>query len=384
METVTMAALLFDILSSVGVLIDYIMTNYIFFWFPGLKVFINSVHRQMLRSINDCHEFITDPRNDRLVLFPIKYPDLWKQYQTLDCCFWRTSEIDFSTDLADWRHKLDDKTRRVIKVVLAFFASADGLVGANLLENFSERVKVPEARCFYAAQAANENVHAHTYSLSIDTFIENAEEQARLFAAIEHFESIRNKVRWTQRWVDATLWERVLRIVASVPFVGNWALIWLNRRFGERVVAFIAVEGIFFSASFAVLFWLKQKGLMPKLTFSNELISRDEGLHCMFPVSYLPRLKFKPTRERVLEIFLEAVRIEKKFAYEALPEDLDGLNARLMGEYVEFVADYWLKAMGIGPHFNTANPFPFMFNISLEGKTNFFEKRVGEYGKIKM
>jgi len=293
---------------------------------------------------------------NRFVLFPIKHDDIWAMYKQAEASFWTAEEIDLSQDLIDWAN-LNDGERHFISHVLAFFAASDGIVNENLAVNFLEKVQIPEAKCFYGFQIMMENIHSETYSLLIDTYIKDPKEKDRLFNAIDTVPCVAKKAEWALRFID-------------------------NGSFIENIIAFAAVEGIFFSGSFCSVFWLKKRGLMPGLSFSNELISRDEGLHCDFAcLLYTKYIHNKLPVERVLEIILEAVEIEKEFVTDSLPVDLIGMNARLMQQYIEFVADRLLVALGVQKHFNATNPFDFMEMISLEGKTNFFEKRVSEYQK---
>lgn len=294
----------------------------------------------------------------RFVIFPIKYPDIWKMYKKAQASFWTVEEVDLSKDYAHWE-KLTSDEMYFISHVLAFFAASDGIVNENLVERFSQEVQVPEARCFYGFQILIENIHSEMYSLLIQSYIKDPQKRNYLFNAIETMPCIRKKAEWALQWIS-------------------------NRKasFGERIVAFAAVEGVFFSGSFAAIFWLKKRGLMPGLTFSNELISRDEGLHCDFACLMFHYLVNKPTQQRVTEIIVSAVRIEQEFLTEALPADLIGINCRLMKTYIEFVADRLLGELGFPKAFNVENPFDFMENISLEGKTNFFEKRVSEYQRF--
>jgi ribonucleoside-diphosphate reductase beta chain len=293
---------------------------------------------------------------NRFVLFPIKHDDIWAMYKQEEASFWTAEEIDLSQDLIDWAN-LNDGERHFISHVLAFFAASDGIVNENLAVNFLEKVQIPEAKCFYGFQIMMENIHSETYSLLIDTYIKDPKEKDRLFNAIDTVPCVKKKADWALRFID-------------------------NGSFIENIIAFAAVEGIFFSGSFCSVFWLKKRGLMPGLSFSNELISRDEGLHCDFAcLLYTKYINNKLPVERVLQIILEAVEIEKEFVTDSLPVDLIGMNARLMQQYIEFVADRLLVALGVSKHFNATNPFDFMEMISLEGKTNFFEKRVSEYQK---
>lgn len=301
-------------------------------------------------------EPILSPNQDRFVLLPIKYMDIWNMYKKAEASFWTTEEIDLSSDLLDWK-KLNDNEKHFIKHVLAFFAASDGIVNENLALRFCHEVQIPEARCFYGFQMAMENIHSETYSLLIDTYIEDVQEKNFLFKALENLPAVKTK--------------------------GQWALKWINDKnsFAERLVAFATVEGIFFSGSFCAVFWLKKRGLMPGLTFSNELISRDEGLHTDFACLLFEKLKAKPSPERILEIITEAVSIETEFVTNALPVSLIGMNASLMTQYIEFVADRLLVCLGLKKHYKATNPFDWMELISLQGKTNFFEKRVGDYQK---
>jgi ribonucleoside-diphosphate reductase beta chain len=302
-------------------------------------------------------EHILQENKDRFVLFPLKYNDIWEMYKTAEHAFWTAEEIDLAQDLQDWDAKLNDDERHFIKMVLAFFAASDGIVNENLAENFLKEVQYPEAKCFYGFQIAMENVHSETYSLLIDTYIKDAKEKDTLFHAIDNFPSIKEKADWALKWIG-------------------------NGSFAERLIAFAAVEGIFFSGSFCSIFWLKKRGLMPGLTFSNELISRDEGLHCQFAcLLYNKYIKDKMSEERVKEIICSAVDIERVFITESLPVSLIGMNSKLMIQYIEYVADFWLQQLGCPKVYGVSNPFDFMDMISLQGKTNFFEKRVGEYKK---
>jgi ribonucleoside-diphosphate reductase beta chain len=304
-------------------------------------------------------EHILQENKDRFVMFPLKYHDIWQMYKTAEHSFWTAEEIDLAQDLTDWNDRLNDDERHFIKMVLAFFAASDGIVNENLAENFLKEVQYPEARSFYGFQIAIENIHSETYSLLIDTYIKDSEERDRLFHAIDNFDSIKQKADWALRWIT-------------------------QASFAERLIAFAAVEGIFFSGSFCSIFWLKKRGLMPGLSFSNELISRDEGLHCRFAcLLYNKYIKDKLPEERVREIICSAVDIERVFITESLPASLIGMNNKLMIQYIEYVADFWLNELGCSKVYNVPNPFDFMDMISLEGKGNFFEKRVSEYSKPK-
>lgn len=301
-------------------------------------------------------EVLLRENKDRFVILPIKYPKIWEQYKKHEASFWTAEEIDLSSDMNDWNTKMNDGERHFISHILAFFAASDGIVNENLAVNFMSEVQLPEARCFYGFQIMMENIHSETYALLIDTYIKDPVEKDRLFHAIETVPAVKKKAEWALRWIE-------------------------NGNFAERLVAFAAVEGIFFSGSFCSLFWLKKRGLMPGLTFSNELISRDEGLHCEFACLLYGMLKGQLSKDAVFGIIADAVEIEKEFITEALPVKLIGMNADLMKQYIEFVADRWLAELGYPKMFNATNPFDFMEMISLEGKTNFFEKRVGDYQK---
>lgn len=279
-------------------------------------------------------------------------------YKKAEASFWTAEEIDLSKDLHDWHNRLNDDERFFISHVLAFFAASDGIVNENLVQRFSNEVQVPEARCFYGFQIMMENIHAETYSLLIDTYISDSKQRAYLFDAIETIPCIKKKADWAIKWIEDD-----------------------ESTFAQRLVAFAAVEGIFFSGSFASIFWLKKRGLMPGLSFSNELISRDEGLHTDFACMLFRHLNNRPTQKQVLDIITEAVSIECEFLTEALPVALLGMNSLLMVQYIEFVADRLLLSLGNTKHYNSTNPFDFMESISLAGKTNFFEKRVGDYQK---
>jgi len=300
-------------------------------------------------------EVLLQENKERFVLLPIKYPEIWKMYKSHEASFWTAEEIDLSPDLKDWERITSDE-QHFIKHVLAFFAASDGIVNENLAVNFMKEVQLPEARCFYGFQIMIENIHSETYSLLIDTYIKDPIEKARLFNAIETVPCVQKKAQWALKWIN-------------------------NGSFAERLIAFAAVEGIFFSGSFCSIFWLKKRGLMPGLSFSNELISRDEGLHCDFACLLYGMLEEKLTQERVYEIIRDAVENEHDFVTDALPVSLIGMNAKLMCQYIEFVADRLLVALGYPKIYNATNPFDFMETISLQGKTNFFEKRVAEYQK---
>merc|ERR1712203_515194 len=293
----------------------------------------------------------------RFVILPIQYGDIWQMYKKAEASFWTAEEVDLSKDVKDWENLKDDE-RYFVSHVLAFFAASDGIVNENLVERFMKEVRVPEARCFYGFQIAMENIHSEMYSLLIDTYIKDRDERNKLFNAIETFPAIKKKAQWALRWINSN-----------------------KATYAERVIAFASVEGIFFSGSFAAIFWLKKRGLMPGLTFSNELISRDEGLHTDFACLMFHHLKNKPTEARIKQIIKEAVEIEIEFLTEALPVKLIGMNHELMSQYIRYVADRLLVELNCEKEWNVENPFDFMENISLDGKTNFFEKRVGDYQK---
>jgi len=293
---------------------------------------------------------------DRFVLFPIKHPAIWNMYKLSEQSFWTAEEIDLSSDFGDWENKLNADEKHFVKHVLAFFAASDGIVNENLAINFMNEVQYPEARCFYGFQIMMENIHSETYSLLIDTYIKDAEEKDRLFHAIDHMPAVALKADWALRWIS-------------------------KGSFAERLVAFAAVEGIFFSGSFCSIFWLKKRGLMKGLSFSNSLISRDEGLHCDFACLLYSQLENKLPESVVKEIIINAVDIEKDFVTDALLVSLIGMNATLMRKYIEFVADRLMLTLGYNKIYNATNPFDFMELISLQGKSNFFEERVPEYTK---
>jgi len=296
------------------------------------------------------------PTNDRFVLLPIKYPQIWEMYKKAQASFWVAEEIDLFQDLKDWQTLSPNETY-FISHILAFFAASDGIVNENLAMRFYNDVQIPEARSFYGFQIAMENIHAETYGQLIETYIKDEKERKHLFNAIETVPTVTKKAKWALKWIDS------------------------NESFAERLLAFAAVEGIFFSGSFCAIFWLKKRGLMPGLTFSNELISRDEGLHTDFACLLYSMLKEQLSHERVHDLIHEAVTIEKEFICDALPVSLIGMNQKLMAQYLEFVADRLLSSLGIAALYGSRNPFDWMELISLQGKTNFFEKRVSEYQK---
>jgi ribonucleoside-diphosphate reductase subunit M2 len=300
---------------------------------------------------------LLDENPDRFVVFPIEHPTVWDKYKKAMASFWTVDEVDLTKDVQQWP-KLTENERYFIKHVLSFFAASDGIVNENLVERFMCEVQMTEARCFLGFQVMMENIHGEMYSLLLDTLITDTEERLKALRAIEHFPAIKRKADWALKWCKDK-----------------------RSSFGTRVVAFAAVEGIFFSGSFCAIFWLKKRGLMPGLSFANELISRDEGLHTDFGCLMHSMLRNKPSRSRVNEIFREAVTIEKEFITESLPCRLVGMNSNMMTQYIEFVADRLLTQLGHPKMFNTANPFPWMELISMDGKTNFFERRVGDYSK---
>jgi len=301
-------------------------------------------------------EPILKENKDRFVLFPIKHKAIWEMYKKAEASFWTAEEIDLASDMNDWNSKLNDDERHFVKHVLAFFAASDGIVNENLAINFMNEVQYPEARCFYGYQIMMENIHSETYSLLIDNYIKDPIEKDKLFHAIDTIPAVGKKAEWALKWIG-------------------------NGTFAERLIAFAAVEGIFFSGSFCSIFWLKKRGLMPGLSFSNELISRDEGLHCDFACLLYSELQTKLSQSKVTDIITNAVEIEKEFVTDSLPVRLIGMNADMMCTYIEFVADRLLLALGCQKAYNAVNPFDFMEMLSLQNKSNFFEKRVSEYQK---
>ncbi len=302
-------------------------------------------------------EPILQENPNRFVIFPIQHHDIWEWYKKQQACIWTAEEIDLHQDLTDWENSLNADERYFIKHILAFFAASDGIVNENLAENFVNEVQYSEAKFFYGFQIMMENIHSETYSLLIDTYVKDDKEKDQLFKAIEHFPAIKKKAQWALKWIESP-------------------------SFAERLIAFAAVEGIFFSGAFCSIFWLKKRGLLPGLTFSNELISRDEGMHCDFAVHlHNHHLQTKVPKARIKEIIVDALNIEREFITESLPASLIGMNAKLMTQYLEFVTDRLLNELGCEPVYNVTNPFDFMDMINLQGKTNFFEKRVGEYQK---
>ena len=305
----------------------------------------------------DNSEKLLDENPNRYVLFPIKYQSIFDMYKKALASFWTVEEVDLTKDHNDWQ-KLRKEEQYFIKNILAFFAGSDGIVLENLGVRFMNDIEIPESRCFYGFQIAMENIHSEMYSLLIDTYIKDNQEKDRLFQAIDTIPSVARKAKWAIKWIDDK-----------------------ESNFATRLVAFAAVEGIFFSGSFCSIFWLKKRGLMPGLTFSNELISRDEGLHTDFACLMYSMLTNKLSQETIYEIITEAVKIEKQFITESIPCNLIGMNSDMMTQYIEFVADRLITQLGYQKYFNSSNPFDFMEMISIEGKTNFFEKRVADYSK---
>ncbi|MGB3591766.1 MAG: ribonucleotide-diphosphate reductase subunit beta [Nonlabens sp.] len=313
---------------------------------------MNDIQTQQLAT-----EPILQDNPNRFVIFPIQHHDLWEWYKKQQACIWTAEEIDLHQDITDWSGSLTADEKYFIKHILAFFAASDGIVNENLAENFVNEVQYSEAKFFYGFQIMMENIHSETYSLLIDTYVKDDKEKNMLFKAIENFPAIKKKADWALKWVDSP-------------------------SFAERLIAFAAVEGIFFSGAFCSIFWLKKRGLMPGLTFSNELISRDEGMHCDFAVHlHNHHLINKVSKDRIKEIIVDALDIEREFITESLPASLIGMNAKLMTQYLEFVTDRLLVELECEKIYNVSNPFDFMDMINLQGKTNFFEKRVGEYQK---
>ncbi|CAI2162318.1 12523_t:CDS:2 [Funneliformis geosporum] len=321
------------------------------------KKMISNKHVQK-SDFNIEDEPLLKPNPRRFVLFPIQFHEIWHMYKKAEASFWTVEEVDLSKDISDWENKLNDDEKYFLSHVLAFFAASDGIVNENLVERFSNEVQIPEARCFYGFQIMIENIHSEMYSLLIDTYIKEPAQRDYLFDAVENIPCIQKKANWALRWISDK-----------------------KSSFAERLVAFAAVEGIFFSGAFASIFWLKKRGLMPGLTFSNELISRDEGLHCDFACLLFTHLRTRPSIKTVEAIIIEAVTIEQEFLTNSLPVKLIGMNADLMNQYIEFVADRLLVALGGTKYYKSENPFDFMDLISLQGKTNFFEKRVSDYQK---
>lgn len=301
-------------------------------------------------------EMLLEEQSNRHVLFPIKHQDIWEMYKKAEASFWTVEEIDLEKDIDDWNSMNNDE-RYFISHILAFFAASDGIVLENIAERFMKDIQIPEVRCFYGFQIMIENIHSETYSILIDTYINNNDVKDRLFRAVEHIPCIKEKADWALKWINN------------------------SDKFAKRLVAFAAVEGIFFSGAFCSIFWLKKRGLMAGLCFSNELISRDEGLHCDFACLLYSKLEHKLHKDIIYDIICDAVKIEKNFICDALPVKLIGMNSVLMSQYIEFCADRLISSLGYEKFYKVTNPFDFMNLISLQGKTNFFEKRVAEYSK---
>ena len=300
-------------------------------------------------------EPLLTPDESRFVMFPIQDNAIWSLYKKQVDCFWRTEEVDLSKDLVNW-NQLTNNEKFFIKMILAFFAASDGIVIENLAQRFMTDIQLSEARAFYGFQIAMENIHSEMYSLLIDTYVKDKDEKHELFNSLEKFDCIKKKGDWAKKWIQDN-----------------------DSDYGTRLIAFACVEGIFFSGAFCSIYWLKKRGLMPGLTFSNELISRDEAMHTEFAILLFKKLLNKPSDDVIYGIVKDAVEIEKEFICEALPCKLISMNSNLMSQYIEFVADRLLKQLNLDPVYNSSNPFDFMELISIEGKTNFFEKRVGEY-----
>ena len=322
-----------------------------------------SINGKYLGDFNDFHDYVQtlepllDENKRRYAMFPIQYPKLWELYKKSQMSNWTAEEIDLGKDMDDWE-KMSKDEQHFVKYVLAFFAGSDTIVYDNINVNFMDEIVPMEAKAFYAYQSHNEMVHGETYSKLIDKYIKDSREKKNLFNAIENIPSIKMKATWSEKYFDKKI------------------------TFGERLFAFACVEGIFFSGSFCAIFWLKKRGLLPGLCFSNELISRDEGMHLEFAVELFNMLKTRPSEFNIHRIIRDAVELEKKFIIESLPCKLIGMNSQMMSQYIEYVADRLLKQIGYKTIWNVINPFDFMENLSLDGKTNFFEKRVGDYGKL--
>lgn len=343
-----------------------------------------------LQNTDDTEPLLREnPR--RYTTFPIQWPEIWASYKTQFACFWKAEDIKFGQDLNDWKNNLDDKEKHFIKFVLAFFAASDGIVNENLLVNFAQEVQSTEAQYFYGFQQMMENVHSESYSLMLNTYIEDETERDHLFRAIETIPVVKKKADWALKWIgstsnDYTKNTLVQETIAHLRRLGDAASLSLAEQldykkpaFAQRLLAFAAVEGIMFSGSFAAIFWLKSRNLMKGLTESNEYIARDEGLHVNFAVQLYTLLENKLSDKQVHAIFKEAVDLEKEFICDALPWNLERMNARLMSQYIEYVADYHLKNLGHSPLYGSTNPFGFMELISMPTKTNFFEGENTQY-----
>ena len=320
---------------------------------------LNSLRIQVNGNDSKDDEILLSEEEQRYVIFPIKYDKVWEMYKKAEANFWTAEELDLSKDLKDFNTKMNDNERFFIENVLAFFAASDGIVNENLGERFYNEVQIQEAKFFYGFQIAVENIHSETYSLLIDTYVKDLPKKDKLLNAIDTIPSVKKKADWAMKWINDQ-----------------------SSTFGTRVIALAAVEGIFFSGSFCSIFWLKQRGLMPGLCHSNELISRDEGLHTEFAILIYSMLKNKPSKEIILDIIKEAVELEKEFITESLPCNLIGMNMDLMKQYIEYIADRLLLMLGLDKIYFKENPFEWMELISVQGKTNFFEKRVGEYANV--
>ncbi|EIW51392.1 putative ribonucleoside-diphosphate reductase small chain B [Trametes versicolor FP-101664 SS1] len=305
------------------------------------------------------NDAILKPSTSRFILYPIKYPEIWDAYKTAQASFWTADEIDLSADVRHWTCRLTDEERAFISILLAFFAASDGMVNENLLERFCAEVQIPEARCFYGFQIMMENIHAETYASMLTTLIQDNAERDRLFSATSTIPAIKAKAEWTMRWIEDK-----------------------HQPFAVRLIAFAAVEGIFFSSSFAAIFWLRSRGLLPGICHSNELIARDESMHTMFACLLYSQLQTRAPKATVRAVIREAVALEKSFFADALPTRLAGMNTELMGDYVEAVADDLLRRLGCRPIYDKENPFPFITSSALDGRTNFFERRVSEYSAV--
>lgn len=312
---------------------------------------------EVVNKMSKKKEKILEEIENKYVIYPITNSDIWEMYKKSLSTFWIPEEIDMSEDCRDWE-KMNEKEKHFISYILAFFASSDGIVNENLFENFSKEIKIPEAKFFYGFQIAMENIHAETYSLLIDTYIKNKTEKDFIFNSLKNISCIKQKANWMFKWFDTSL------------------------SFAERLIAFACVEGIFFSGAFCSIFWLKQRGIMKGLTFSNELISRDEGLHCDFACLLYSKIEHKLSKERIYEIVNESILIESVFISDSIPVELIGMNSKMMIEYIKFCADRLIVQLGYEKLYNVENPFDWMVSISLQGKTNFFEKKVSEYSKF--
>ncbi len=321
-----------------------------------MSLFSENLHSSVLKT-NDDNEILLKKDKNRFVMFPIKYHDIYEMYLKAQATFWTAEEIDLTKDESDWK-KLTENEKYFIKNIIGFFAGSDGIVNENLANRFQREIEIPEARAFYTYQSYNETIHSITYSLLIDTYIKDVEEKNKILNSIENIPCVAEKAAWAYKWIENN-----------------------EVSFATRLIAFAIVEGIFFSGSFCAIYWLKKRGLMQGLTFSNELISRDEGLHCEFATLLYSKINNKLNQDVVYEIIDDAVRIEKKFITESLPCALIGMNKDMMCQYIEFVADRLLIQLGYDKKFESENPFEFMELISLRPKTNFFEKKVGEYIK---